>query len=93
MLRNDPSLVEGHLALGDLYARQGLQAEAKQTFGAVFDEYVKRNRMREAGDVLRRLAEVDPADMKVRIKLAELLRARRATRRRRPASTSRSPTS
>ena len=72
VLRNDPSLVEGYLALGDLYARQGLQAEAKQTFGAVFDEYVKRNRMREAGDVLRRLAEVDPADMKVRIKLAEL---------------------
>jgi len=72
VLRNDPSLVEGHLSLGDLYARQGLQAEAKQTFGAVFDEYVKRNRMREAGDVLRRLAEVDPGDMKVRIKLAEL---------------------
>jgi tetratricopeptide (TPR) repeat protein len=72
VLRNDPSLVEGHLALGDLYARQGLQAEAKQSFGAVFDEYVKHNRMREAGDVLRRLAEVDPGDMKVRIKLAEL---------------------
>jgi len=72
VLRNDPSLVEGQLSLGDLYARQGLQAEAKQTFGAVFDEYVKRNRMREAGDVLRRLAEVDPGDMKVRIKLAEL---------------------
>jgi len=72
VLRNDPSLVEGHLSLGDLYARQGLVAEAKQTFGAVFEEYMKRNRVREAGDVLRRLAEVDPGDMKVRIKLAEL---------------------
>jgi tetratricopeptide (TPR) repeat protein len=72
VLRNDPSLVEGHVSLGDLYARQGLVAEAKQTFGAVIDEYVKRNRIREAGEVLRKLAEVDPADMKVRIRLAEL---------------------
>jgi tetratricopeptide (TPR) repeat protein len=72
VLRNDPSLIDGQMALGDLYARQGLQAEAKQTLGAVFDEYVKRNRMREAGEVLRRLAEVDPTDNKVRYQLAEL---------------------
>ncbi len=60
------------MALGDLYARQGLVAEAKQTLGLVIDEYVKRNRIKEAGDVLRRMAEVDPTDMKVRIRLAEL---------------------
>ncbi len=72
VLRNDPSLIDGQMALGDLYARQGLQAEAKQTLGAVFDEYVKRNRMREAGEVLRKLAEVDPTDNKVRYQLAEL---------------------
>jgi tetratricopeptide (TPR) repeat protein len=72
VLKNDPALIEAQVKLGDLYARQGLVAEAKQTFGAIFDEYVKRNKMREAGEVLRRLAEVDPADMKVRIKLAEL---------------------
>jgi tetratricopeptide (TPR) repeat protein len=72
ILKNDPSLIEGYLALGDLNARQGLAAEAKQAFRFVFDEYVKRNRKREAGDVLRRLAEVDPADMQVRSLLAEL---------------------
>ncbi len=72
VLRNDPALVEAQVKLGDLYARQGLVAEAKQTLSAVFDEYVKRSKMREAGEVLRRLAEVDPADMKVRGKLAEL---------------------
>jgi tetratricopeptide (TPR) repeat protein len=71
VLRNDPSLLEGNVALGDLYARQGLVAEAKQTLNVVVDEYIKRNKKREAGDVLRRLAEVDPADMKVRIRLAE----------------------
>jgi len=71
VLRNDPSLVEGHLSLGDLYARQGLVAEAKQTFGAVHDEFKKRGRTREAGEALRKLAEVDPTDLKVRIGLAE----------------------
>jgi tetratricopeptide (TPR) repeat protein len=72
VLRNDPSLIEAQLKLGELYARQGLAAEARQTFDGVFNEYVKRNRMREAGEVLRRAAEVDPGDLKVRIKLAEL---------------------
>ncbi len=72
VLRNDPSLLEGNVALGDLYARQGLVAEAKQTLGLVIDEYIKRNRIRDAGDVLRRMAEIDPSDMKVRIRLAEL---------------------
>jgi tetratricopeptide (TPR) repeat protein len=72
VLRNDASLLEGHVSLGDLYARQGLVAEAKQTFGLVYDEFVKRNKLRDAGEVLRRMAEVDPSDMKVRIRLAEL---------------------
>jgi len=46
-----------NMALGDLYARQGLVAEAKQTLNVVVDEYIKRNKKREAGEVLRRLAE------------------------------------
>jgi tetratricopeptide (TPR) repeat protein len=72
VLRNEPSLLDGHVSLGDLYQKQGLVAEARQTFAFVYDEYVKRNKLREAGEVLRRMAEVDPADMKVRIRLAEL---------------------
>ena len=71
VLRNEPGLLEGHLSLGDLYAKQGLAAEAKQTFNLVVDEYIKRSKKREAGEVLRRLAEVDPADMKVRMRVAE----------------------
>ena len=72
VLKNDPNDLPAQLSLGDLYAKQGLAAEAKQTFNGVIDEYVKRNRLKEAGDVLRRMAEVDPSDMKVRIRLAEL---------------------
>jgi tetratricopeptide (TPR) repeat protein len=71
VLRNDPSMLDGSKELGDLYARQGLVAEAKQTLNVVVDEYIKRNKKREAGEVLRRLADVDPTDLKVRIRLAE----------------------
>jgi tetratricopeptide (TPR) repeat protein len=71
VLKNDPSRLDGHKELGELYARQGLVAEAKQTLNVVVDEYIKRSKKREAGEVLRKLAEVDPTDMKVRIRLAE----------------------
>ena len=36
------------------------------------DEYIKRGRIRDAGDVLRKMAEIDPSDLKVRSKLADL---------------------
>ena len=72
VLKNDPSLIEGQVSLGDLYARQGLVAEAKQTLNAVFDEYKNRNKIKEASEVLRKLAEVDPSDIKVRGLLADL---------------------
>ncbi|MCG6924221.1 MAG: tetratricopeptide repeat protein [Acidobacteria bacterium] len=72
VLKNDPALFDAHLHLGDLYAKQGLTAEAKTMLGEAFDECVKRGRHKEAGEVLRRMAELDPSDMKVRIRLAEL---------------------
>jgi tetratricopeptide (TPR) repeat protein len=68
----DLSLVEAHLNLGDLYGKQGLVAEAKASFNVAYDEYVKRGKLREAGDVLRRLAALDPSDMPSRIRLAGL---------------------
>jgi tetratricopeptide (TPR) repeat protein len=70
--RNDPSLLEAHLNLGDLYAKQGLAAEGKAAFNLAYDEYVKRGKLREAGDVLRRLTELDPSDIPSRVKLAAL---------------------
>ena len=42
-------MLDGHISLGYLYARQGLPGEAKQTFAFVFEEYKKSNKMREAG--------------------------------------------
>ena len=70
--RNDPALLEAHLKLGDLYARQGLAAEAKASLVTAYKECLNRNRLRDAGDVLRRLAELDPSDLQIRSRLAEL---------------------
>src|SRR6185503_1369562 len=46
--------------------------EAKAQYQIVIDEFIKRGRTRDAGEVLRKMAEVDPADLKVRSKLADL---------------------
>ncbi len=72
VLKNDPALTDAHLNLGDLYAKQGLAAEAKSSLGLAYQECVNRNRLREAGDVLKQMAELDPSDMKVRVRLADL---------------------
>jgi tetratricopeptide (TPR) repeat protein len=72
VLKNDPALLDAHLSLGDLYAKQGLTAEAKSMLGVAIDECLKRGKLRDAGEALRRMAELDPSDLKVRIRLADL---------------------
>jgi tetratricopeptide (TPR) repeat protein len=47
-------------------------SEAKSHYQIVVDEYIKRGKAREAGDVLKKMAEIDPGDLKVRSKLADL---------------------
>ena len=68
----DASALEPYTNLAELYAKQGLMTEAKSHFQMVVDEYVKRGKTREAGDVLKKLAEIDPADLKIRSRLADL---------------------
>jgi tetratricopeptide (TPR) repeat protein len=68
----DPSILEPYVNLADLYAKQGLMVEAKGQYQIVVDEYIKRGRVREAGDALKKMADIDPSDLKVRSKLADL---------------------
>ena len=70
--RGDPSLLEANLNLGELYAKQGLAAEAKGMFKLAIDEYLKRGKVRDAGEVLKKMAELDPSDLNTRIQLAKL---------------------
>jgi Flp pilus assembly protein TadD len=68
----DAASLEPYQQLAELYAKQGLMMEAKAQYQIVIDEFIKRGRTRDAGEVLRKMAEVDPADLKVRSKLADL---------------------
>jgi tetratricopeptide (TPR) repeat protein len=68
----DATALDPYLSLADLYAKQGLMMEAKSQYQIVVDEYLKRGKSKDAGDVLRKMAEIDPADLKIRSKLADL---------------------
>ncbi|HET7293533.1 MAG TPA: tetratricopeptide repeat protein [Vicinamibacteria bacterium] len=68
----DPAALEPSVNLADLYSKQGLMMEAKSQYQTVVDEYIKRGKTREAGEALRKLADLDPSDLKVRSKLADL---------------------
>src|SRR5687767_2548269 len=68
----DATALEPYVNLAELYGKQGLMMEAKSQYQYVVDEYIKRGKMREAGEVLRKMADIDPADLKIRSKLADL---------------------
>jgi len=68
----DASDLKAQLKLADLYAKQNLPVEAKNQYQAVVDEYIKRGRAREAGEALKRIRDIDPTDLKVRSRLADL---------------------
>ncbi len=68
----DATALEPYVNLAELYGKQGLLMEAKSQYQYVVDEYLKRGKNREAGDVLKKMADIDPADLKVRSKLADL---------------------
>ncbi|HUG54440.1 MAG TPA: tetratricopeptide repeat protein [Vicinamibacteria bacterium] len=68
----DATSLDPYLNLAELYAKQGLMMEAKSQYQYVVDEYIKRGKTREAGDVLKKMADIDPADLKIRSKLADL---------------------
>ena len=67
----DPAALEPHEALAALYARQGLMVEAKQHYQFLVDEYKKQGRTRDLCDVLRKMTEIDPDDLKIQSMLAE----------------------
>lgn len=68
----DPTVLEPYAKLADLYAKQGLVMEAKGQFQIVADDQLKRGRMKEAAETLRRMVEIDPADLKTRSRLADI---------------------
>jgi len=61
------------IPLADLYQRLGLTSEAMVALQTAAEAYQREGRKREALDLLRRMASLDPTNTTSRLKVAELL--------------------
>ncbi|MFL6255602.1 MAG: tetratricopeptide repeat protein [Pyrinomonadaceae bacterium] len=59
------------LALATLYEQQGLMVDARQHYLIAAEALARAGNSREGLDVLRRIADLDPSNTEVRIRLAE----------------------
>lgn len=71
----DPAQLEVYDKLADLYHKQGLVQDARSQYQVLADHYQKNNRVADAISVYRKMAAIDPADMRIQVRLADLYRA------------------
>jgi pilus assembly protein FimV len=71
----DPAQLEVYDKLADLYHKQGLVQDARSQYQVLADHYQKNNRLSDAIAVYRKMAAIDPADMRIQVRLADLYRA------------------
>lgn len=69
----DPTHLDCLQRLADLYMKQGLMIEAKAQYLSVSEQMVKREQLQPAAEILPKVLEIDPDNLKVRKTLAELL--------------------
>lgn len=58
--------------LADLYVQQGVLSEARPLFLQIAEAYLKANKSQKAVEVLHRLLDVEPDNLRVQMRLAEL---------------------
>ncbi len=66
----DPDQIALRIKLGDLYAGQKLPAEGRAQYMLVANYYDKKGDVANALDIFRRIANLDPDNLAVRVKLA-----------------------
>ncbi|HEX6183858.1 MAG TPA: tetratricopeptide repeat protein [Pyrinomonadaceae bacterium] len=59
------------LSLASLYEQQGLMVDARRHYLIAADAFTRAGSSREALDVLRRIADLDPSNTDIRLRLAE----------------------
>ncbi len=69
--RLNPASLDAATALAELYSGQGLIVEARTQYLNIADAYTREGKTRPALDVLRRIADLDPANAEVRLRVAE----------------------
>ncbi len=73
ILHIDASSLNTHLQLGDLFQRMGLMSDALREFQKGIQICEERELKREAFDLLKRVASLDPGNVPNRLRLALLL--------------------
>jgi tetratricopeptide (TPR) repeat protein len=68
----DPTNVETAMKLANLYSQQGLLVEARQQYLQVADAYARKGETRKALEAYQKIADLDPSNTAVRIKLGEI---------------------
>jgi len=58
--------------LAELYVQQGVMSEARPIYLQLAEAHLKANRSKQAVDVLRKLLELSPDNLRVQVRLAEL---------------------
>ena len=69
----DPKRIDVYIPLADLYQRLGLTTDAMAALQTAAEAYQRDGRRREALELLRRMASLDPTNTTSRLKVAELL--------------------
>jgi tetratricopeptide (TPR) repeat protein len=71
LTRHTPEDYKTALALASLYEQQGLMIDARQHYLVAADAFTRAGNSREALEVLRRIADLDPSNTDVRMRLAD----------------------
>ena len=70
----DPAQLEVYDKLADLYHKQGLVQDARSQYQVLADHYQKNNRLKEAIAVYKKMAAIDPSDLRIQVRLADIYR-------------------
>ena len=68
----DPTNVETAMKLANLYSQQGLLVEARQQYLQVADAFARNNQAHKALEAYQKIADLDPSNTSVRLKLGEI---------------------
>ena len=71
----DPAQLDVYDKLADLYHKQGLVQDSRSQYQVLADHYQKNNRLKEAIAVYKKMAGIDPSDLRIQVRLADIYRA------------------
>ncbi len=75
----DPARLDIYEKLADLYHKQGLTQDARSQYQVLADHYQKSGKHEDAVAAYKKMAGVDPNDLKIQVRLADLYRSHNQT--------------